>query len=122
MQELPEFIKWPSFQEVMAAETSLEEADAAHQALKDILSTMNQPILQEVTSLTEHIAEKVQLACGCVQCTRLLVMGWDCFSPSDETWHQARTAELNAGPHSRCCERGMWSVSMLIGCFVAKVT
>ena len=85
MQELPEFVKWPSFQEVMAAETSLEETDAADQALKDILSTMDQTILQALTSLTEHIAEKVQLPCGCVECTPLLVMEWDCFSPSDET-------------------------------------
>ena len=46
MQELPEFINWAHFKEVMAAEASPEEADKADEALKGILSDMDQSILQ----------------------------------------------------------------------------
>ena len=60
VQELPEFINWSHFKEVMAAETSPEEADKADEALKGILSDMDQSILQELTGLTGDIAEKVR--------------------------------------------------------------
>ena len=59
IQELPEFISWSHFQEVLQEEASPERAAEADQVLKDTLSAMDQAILQELTSLTEHIAEKV---------------------------------------------------------------